>query len=433
LRWRFVSPACPPAGLALEADRELRLAGVARVNLAVTGSAAAPAISGTVTLADATIADIDSGFGVTGAGGTIDFDGQRATIRQLAGRMGQGGEVSVTGSVATAQAGLPADLAIRVSNGRHSDGTINTTFSANLAVNGPLLGNGRVSGQIDLGRTEIQLPDRVGTAGAIEVRHINAPPGFSPPEPRLRPGADQTATAATGGGGLALDVQLTGNSGVFVRGFGIDSEFGGSLRIAGTTGGPQAVGALQMRWGRIEVLGRRFEFTRGQITFAGDLMPYVDFAATTRAADATVTLNVLGPADDPEIRFTSSPDMPEEEIISRILFERSVGTLSPLQAAQLVSAVAQLTGAVGSGGILGRIRQATGLDDIDIRQSATGGTTVGVGRRINENLRLGVEAGTDSASGRIIIDLDLTERLKARGEAAQDGSGSVGLTYEREY
>jgi translocation and assembly module TamB len=188
-----------------------------------------------------------------------------------------------------------------------------------------------------------------------------------------------------------------------------------------------------MRWGRIEVLGRRFEFTRGQITFAGDLMPFVDFAATTRAADATVTLNVLGPADDPEIHFTSSPDMPEEEIISRLLFERGVGTLSPLQAAQLVSAVAQLTGAVGSGGILGRIRQATGLDDIDIRQTATGGTAVGVGRRINEKLRLGVEAGTDSASGRVVIDLDLTDTLKARGEAGQDGSGSIGLTYEREY
>jgi translocation and assembly module TamB len=96
-----------------------------------------------------------------------------------------------------------------------------------------------------------------------------------------------------------------------------------------------------------------------------------------------------------------------------------------LQAAQLVDAVAQLTGAVGSGGVLARIRQATGLDDLDIRQTATGGTAVGVGRRINENLRLGVEAGTDS-SGRVVIDLDLTDTLKARGEAGQDGSGRSG-------
>jgi translocation and assembly module TamB len=125
--------------------------------------------------------------------------------------------------------------------------------------------------------------------------------------------------------------------------------------------------------------------------------------------------------------------MPEEEIISRLLFQRSVGALSPIQALQLVDAVAQLTGAVGQGGILGRIRAATGLDDLDIQQTATGGTTVGIGRRINENLRLGVQAGTEAGSGRVVIDLDLTPNLKAQGEAGQDGTGKVGLTYEREY
>jgi translocation and assembly module TamB len=79
------------------------------------------------------------------------------------------------------------------------------------------------------------------------------------------------------------------------------------------------------------------------------------------------------------------------------------------------------------------VRQATGLDDLDIRQSATGGTTVGLAKRINDNLRLGVEAGTDPGSGRVVIDLDLTKNLKARGEAGESGEGKVGLTFEREY
>jgi translocation and assembly module TamB len=125
--------------------------------------------------------------------------------------------------------------------------------------------------------------------------------------------------------------------------------------------------------------------------------------------------------------------MPEEEILARLLFNRSVGTLSPLQAAQLVDAVAQLTGVGPSGGIFARIREATGLDDLDIRQSANGGTTVGVAKRINDRIRVGVEAGTDNAEGRVVIDLDITQNLKARGEAGQDGTGKVGLTYEREY
>ncbi|MEJ0011557.1 MAG: translocation/assembly module TamB domain-containing protein [Bauldia sp.] len=422
----------PLALLALESNRELRLAGNAQVNLALSGSLANVATSGTVDLNNATVADTNTGFGIAGATGRIGFDGQRATIQSLVGKLAQGGDITVAGSVGIADAGLPAQLTVRVANGRYADGNlINTTFNADLAINGPVLGNGTVSGTVDLGRTEIQLPERLaGSATAIDVKHVNAPRGFVPPKAR------ETAKArgpAAGSGGLRLDINLTGNSGVFVRGFGIDSELGGSLHLTGTTGNPQTAGGFQMRRGRIEALGRRFDFQSGTLTFAGDLVPLLDFEALATTTDGTVTLHVTGPANDPQISFTSSPDMPQEEILSRLLFERSVGTLSPLQAAQLIDAVAQLTGVSSGGGIFARIREATGLDDLDIRQSANGGTTVGVAKRINDNIRVGVEAGTDSAAGRVTIDLDLTKNLKARGEAGQDGSGKVGLTYEREY
>jgi translocation and assembly module TamB len=308
---------------------------------------------------------------------------------------------------------------------------LNTTFNADLAISGPLAGNGVVSGAIDLGRTEIQLPDRFGgSATAIDVRHVNAAPGFTPPKLREPAGA---AGSGAGSGGLRLDIALAANRGLFVRGFGIDAELGGTVRIAGTTGSPQAAGAFTQRRGRIEILGRRFDFQSGTLTFSGDLVPMVEFAATTTTSDGTVTLHVTGPANDPRISFTSSPSLPEEEILSRLLFNQEVGKLSPLQAAQLVDAVAQLTGALGGTGLFARVRQATGLDDLDIRQNATGGTTVGVAKRINDNVRLGVEAGSDSDSGRVVIDLDITQNLKARGEAGQDGSGKLGITYEREY
>jgi translocation and assembly module TamB len=423
----------PLALLALESNRELRLDGTAQVSLALSGSVSNIATSGTVDLANATVADTNSGFGIAGATGRIVFDGQRASVQSITGRLAQGGDISVTGTVGIADSSLPAQLAIRVNNGRYADGrTINTTFSGDLAINGPILGAGIVSGTINLGRTEIQLPDRLaGSATAIDVKHVNAPRGFKPPVARQP--VKRGGPASGSGGGLRLDVNLTGESGIFVRGFGIDAELGGSLHLTGTTGNPQTAGGFQMRRGRIEALGRRFDFQSGELTFAGDLIPYVSFEGTTTTSDGTVTLHVIGPANDPEITFTSSPDMPQEEILSRLLFNRSVGTLSPLQAAQLIDAVAQLTGVSQGGGIFARIREATGLDDLDIRQSANGGTTVGVAKRINDNLRVGVEAGTTGAEGRVIIDLDLTKNLKARGEAGQDGAGKVGLTYEHEY
>jgi len=422
----------PLSLLGLGAGRELRLAGSMRANVSVTGALNAPKINGAVDLVDATIADSDTGFGITGGKGRITFDGERATLEQVTGRLLQGGQVSLGGTVDVMGKGMPAKLTASIENGRYADGkVINTRFNAKLAVDGPLLADGTVSGTINPGRTEIQLPDNFGGgATAIDVKHVNAKPGFKDPLPNPSEADD---AAAPSGPPLKLAIEVKSTGDIFVRGFGIDAEFGGSLRVGGTVKSPQAIGGFEMRRGRIETLGKRFTLTEGKLTFAGDLIPLLDFQATTSAGDITVTLGVVGPATDPQIKISSNPDLPQEEALSRLLFERSVGSLSPLQAIQLIDAVARFTGVNRGAGIFDRIRRATGVDDLDIRQNAAGDTSVGVSKRINDRVKLGVEAGSGTAASRVSIDFELTKDLKARGEAGQDGSGKIGLTYEHEY
>jgi translocation and assembly module TamB len=321
---------------------------------------------------------------------------------------------------------------VRIDNGRYVDGnTINTSFTANLKVQGPLLSGATVSGQVDLGHTEILLPDKFGgPATALDVRHVNTAPGFVAP---VKP-TPVAAHGATGSGDLQLDLQVTNRAGISVRGFGIDAELGGALNLRGTSGEPVAVGAFSLQRGRLDLIGHRFDMNRGNLTFSGDLIPVVDFAAINTASDVVVTVLVTGRADDPQIQFTSSPSLPEEEVLSHLLFGKGLGTLSPVQAAQLLDSIAQLSGAVDRGsGFFDRVRRATGLDDLDIRQNATGGTVVGVGSRIGDNLRVGVEQDTQAGKGKVTIDLDIAKDLKARGEAGQDGSGKFGLTFEHEY
>ena len=421
----------PLSLLALRSNRELRLTGNANLDLQVTGTTRSPDVSGTVTLADATAVDIDTGFGVSGATGRIALNGQRASIEQISGRMAQGGQIAIAGTVDLKGANFPSKLTIRVDNGRYNDGRlVNAQFNASLALDGPLMGGATLSGNVALGRTEIQLPDRLGGgATALDVKHINPEPGFTPPKLSQAGAADRRS----GSGSLRLAIDLTSNGSILVRGFGIDSEFGGSLRLTNTIANPTTAGAFDMRRGRIEVLGRRFQLVSGRLTFSGDLVPVVDFVATTNTSDTVIHVTVTGRANDPIIGFNSNPDLPDEEILSRLLFDRQVSRLSAVQAAQLVDAAAQLSGVGGGRGIFASVREALGVDDLDIRQNDSGGTTVGIGKRINENLRLGVEAGSGSQSGRVTIDLDLTRDLKLRGAAGQSGSGELGLSYEREY
>ena len=112
-----------------------------------------------------TLIDGETGFGITGASGTIAFDGQSASTERISGNIAQGGTVSIAGSVDIAAGQFPANLRIDIANGRYNDGAVvNALFDAALVVNGPLLGGATMSGTVALGRTEIQLPDRLSAS-----------------------------------------------------------------------------------------------------------------------------------------------------------------------------------------------------------------------------------------------------------------------------
>ncbi|MCB1489767.1 MAG: translocation/assembly module TamB domain-containing protein [Bauldia sp.] len=417
--------------VALFVDREIDLGGTARLDLQV---ASATSISGTVGINDATFIDAATQFGVRGVGGQIRLKGQTASI-DLKGQLAQGGAMTAGGTVEiNPAAGLPANLKVSIKDGRYVDGKmVDATFSAALTVTGPVMTTGKVGGRVDIAKADILLPDSFGGGAALDVRHVNTPPGFVQP---IRPAPPAKAGGgSSGSGGLALGITVatTNRSAISVRGFGLDAGVGGSVEVTGNIDAPVVVGAFELSRGRIEVLGKRFDFTTGKMTFTGDLVPVLDFEAETRTAEITAIVNVDGPADDPQISFSSKPDLPEEEVISQILFNRTVGNLSAFQAAQLVDAIGQFTGAFARGdGIFARVRKMTGLDDIDVRDNDAGGTTVGVGKRINDKLRVGVEQDT-GGEARITIDLDITRNLKARGTAGDNGSGSLGLNYEYEY
>lgn len=76
---------------------------------------------------------------------------------------------------------------------------------------------------------------------------------------------------------------------------------------------------------------------------------------------------VGGYASDPNLSLTSSPSMPEDEILAQLFFDRPISDLSPLQIAQLANAVATISGANSGPGLIDRLRNLAGIDNIDIK------------------------------------------------------------------
>lgn len=413
----------------LLAERGAVATGTARFEGRAGGLLARPRLSGSLSVTDGGFADPSSNLRLQSIALNANVEGDTVRVGSFAARLATGGSVSASGTISL-QPDLPADLAVRLENARYSDGELAAaTVSGDLSVSGSLMRDPLIAGAILVHRAELTVPERMAAAAEVAgVDHVRAPaavhrtvrkalPDKDAPIPTARPSVPR------------LDLRIDAPARVFLRGRGLDAELGGSMVVRGPVFDVQPSGGFEIVRGRLTILGQRIKLDSGRLTLIGDLDPFVDLTATTSGNDIDVTISVTGRISDLDISFSSQPDLPQDEILSRLLFGQGISSLSPLQLARLAAAAAELAG--GGPSILDGVREATGLDDLDVVTDEEGNTTAKAGRYVTDNVYLGVEAGAKGKT-RVTIDLDISGDVKARGSISEDDS-SVGIFFERDY
>ena len=409
------------------------LIGTARFDLSMNGQPGLAALTGRVTIGDARASIPSAGLAVESISGTVSLGNNRAQI-DLGARL-NGGQISIAGPV-TLSGNYPADLTATLTNVPiEKPGLLSTRANGRITVNGGLTGGGVVGGRIGLSDTELRIPS--GGFGGVEaipdMRHINE--GRASRATRAKAGLVATGSSGSGSGGsagaLRLNLRVEAETSMFLRGRGIDAELRGGLTLEGTTNDVRPVGQFDLVRGRIDILTIRLNLTEGRVRLAGGFDPIVRLVAESAAGEYVVQIVLDGPAAAPEVIFTSRPELPEDEVLSQLFFERDIASLSPLQAARLALAIAELTGK-GGGGVVGRIREGAELDDLDVSQTEDGETALSAGKYISENVYTEVEA-TSGGKTSLSINLDVTKNLTAKGQVGSDGDTSLGLFFEKDY
>lgn len=414
------------------ATRGTRVTGTAQATLKATGSLASPALSGRVTVSGASVTDPLTTMRLDAINVALQLSGDSVHIEKATATVKGGGRLSADGTISLT-GGLPVDIRITATKARFTDGRIVTAdLGAALVVSGSMTNGLKVAGKVDILRAEITVPEGSGGAPVlIDVKHKNTPADVNATLKRISKAAGDGRTKLSGGPSVGLDITINAPRQLFVRGRGIDAELGGHLTVRGTLADVQPVGSFTLIRGRVLVIGQRITLKEGTVTLQGDLNPYLSLSATSTSDSVSVTASIEGYASDPKIVLSSTPDLPQDEILARFLFKRSVSDLSAIQIAQLAEAVTQLAGGGNGNGILDRLRAGTGLDDLDVNTDAKGNAAVTAGRYISERVYLGVTAGEGGRSG-ASVNLDITDDVKARAEATQEQS-KVGVYFEKEY
>ncbi|NMA97075.1 MAG: translocation/assembly module TamB [Phyllobacteriaceae bacterium] len=413
-------------------DRGGQLSGTANLDARVTGSLTSPQFGGSVSTSGAGYVDPELNLRLTDIAGRVSLNGTTANVESLSASLATGGTISGSGTVGLT-GGFPANLTLALNSARYADGSlIVATVSGNLGLTGNLGTTSLLSGNLFVENANITVPESLGGAAAlIDVKHRATPADVQRTLDRARIDERTTSTGASSST-LNLDVTVNAPNQIFIRGRGLDAEVGGSVRLTGPISNIQPVGGFQLNRGRLSILGQRITFETGSVTLMGDLDPQLNFVARTDGDGITVFVTLAGRASAPDITFSSNPALPQDEVLSRLIFKRSMGELSPIQLAQLAAAAAELVGGGGGGGLVDSLRGAAGLADLDIVTDDAGNVGVQAGTYLQENIYLGVTAGANGQS-KVTINLDVTDDLTVKGTAGQNGDTSLGVFFERDY
>jgi len=251
-----------------------------------------------------------------------------------------------------------------------------------------------------------------------------------------RPGAKPPPAAPGPTIGLALTIDAP--SQVFVRGHGLDAEMGGTLKIGGTSAAPTVDGGFELRHGTFSLAGQTLNFTSGKVAFGGTgvtgkLDPTLDFVAETTANNITATLKITGYADAPKLQLSSTPDLPQDEILGQLLFGQSTQRLSPFQLAAIAQGLASFSGGGGGGGPLASMRSGLGLDRLSVGSGSggTSGATVEAGKYVANGVYVGAKQGSSGGS-QAQVQIDLTKHLKLQTTLGTGGTPATGITPEND-
>ena len=409
-----------------------RLEGAVTVQATVSGTILKPALLGELRLRGGEYEGVATGVVLKEVDGHIAFSGNEAQIVSLQATDGRGGSLSGSGAVAiSGAANTTGELTLLLDRfAVYQRPVADVVASGSVALKGPLA-TPQVVGTLTVDSAEIRIPDRLPTSVAeLEVVEVNRPDGN---------GADRKDTAEPSlshAVAIALDLSIGFPGRSFVRGRGLDSEWGGDIHIGGNSVEPLLSGQLNVVRGTFAFAGKTFIVTSGSVTFGDDatLEPEIDVVTEAKLETILAGVRVEGKASKPSITVSSEPALPQEEVLAQILFGRSTGQLSAIQALQLAQSAATLSGAGGTN-VVDRIRQSLGVDVLNVESGGdtAQGATLKAGKYISEDVFLSVSQGTEPGSQKVGVQVEVLPNVSVDIDVGGNESGNVGVNWKFDY
>lgn len=404
------------AAVELLTDR-IRAEGDSSLDVTARGTVAEPILSGHVAVTDGILVVEDPNLAAEAVNARLDLDGNRVTIARLAANV-NGGTLTGSGGLVIGRAGL-TDVKVTLQTRDFAYDApldLRSLSDADITVTSQG-GNVVVAGQVTIQESGLtgDINFDTGLLATITAeRQLELTPERNPLLEQVQFNVDVDTVTP-----IIVDNNLA------------KAEVTTDLRVVGTPYEPGLLGRLEVLEGGLVTLNERiYEIERGAITFLDDrrIYPAFDLTLSTRAGNYDVTLGVSGELGDTETTLTSTPALPEPDIMALLVTGR---TLEEMRGEEYDVAREQvlsyLTGRVGSS--IGRgLQHATGLDEVRIvpqviANESNPGARLTVAEDITDEVNLIYSVDLADSDDQIwVATYDVTRRFQTRGVRQADNS-----------
>lgn len=392
---------------------ERSISGMIDAEGSLAGTLADPRLTGRASLEGGKVEDGQTGLSLRDVIVRVALADNAIDVSQVSGGDGQGGTVSGSGRISLARDGL-GSFKLDLKSFRVIDNDLaSATATGQTTINRGADGKVKLAGALTIDRADVSAQTKT-PAGVVSMDVVER----NRPE-ELDQGVE--ARKVVPGSGMALDVTLKAPRRIFVKGRGLDVELSLNAHVGGSTNSPSLDGEARVVRGEYDFAGKRFEFDEnGTVSLATQLdRVRLDLTATREDTNLTAVVKVQGTAAKPEITLTSKPELPSDEVLSQVLFGSSAANLTPIEAAQLASALAALAGG-GGFDVIGNLRSLAGLDRLSFAESATGMTVSG-GKYVTDDVYVeiiggGREGPSAQVEWRVRRALSLVSKIASQGD-----------------
>lgn len=236
---------------------------------------------------------------------------------------------------------------------------------------------------------------------------------------------------------LTFSITCPGN--LWLRGQGLDVELAGDLALYTRDGVPALGGELRAVQGTMRQLGHVFTLERGRLVFYADeaeLNPELELVLEVRIESYLIAIQLTGTANEPELDFTSEPELSDGDIMATLLFGKPLDELDEGQSALLVNRAGDIAAAYGSVKLQEGLGRELGLDVLTIapREDDSETTALTVGKYLDPQVMVYYEQLLREESAFYLhLNYSFLPTFKLHTQISQGEESGVELKWEQDW